>query len=97
LHHNKKVHILLDKKNSKKLPLSSIQLLGLGLNFCLKKPKPTNKIKATIKYFKKDIRQEYTFHHVPEGKGDYTANELLARLKFLLLKLQVIILNPPNC
>jgi len=62
---NKKVNILLDKNQQKQLPPGSIQLLGLGLNLCLKKPKPTNKIKATIEHFKKYIRREYTFHHVP--------------------------------
>ena len=68
---NKQVHILLEKKQQKQLPPGSIQLLGLGLNFCLKKPKPTNKIETTIMRFKKDIRREYTFRNVPDSEGNY--------------------------
>ena len=58
---NKAVHILLSKSDKKKLPLGTIALLCLGLNFCIKKSLPTNNIDRTIKRLRKDIRREFIF------------------------------------
>lgn len=68
---SQKIHIPLDKNQQKELPHGSIQLLGLGLNFCLEKSKSTNKIKTTIDCFKRDIRCKCTFWYTPESLRDY--------------------------
>jgi hypothetical protein len=42
------VHILLDKNQQIQLAPGYIQILGMGLNSCLEKPHPTNKMEATM-------------------------------------------------
>ena len=39
------------------MPSGAPSILGLGLKFCLKHPRPTNKIKDTIKRFTEDVRR----------------------------------------
>ena len=36
-------------------------LLGLGLNYCIQKSKPTNKTHATLARLRSDVRRNYFF------------------------------------
>ena len=38
------------------MPRGVISLLGLGLKLCIKRPRPTNRIRQTIDRFKGDVR-----------------------------------------
>ena len=44
-----------------KSPEGTNALLGLGLNFCIKQPKPTNDIEKTITRFEDDVRRIWFF------------------------------------
>ena len=49
-------------------------LLGLGVNFCLKYTKPGNKYEETFDILKKDIRRIYFFSDKPEDSSRYIKN-----------------------
>jgi hypothetical protein len=39
------------------MPAGTKSLLGLGVTFCLMRPRPTNNINKTIAWFRKDVRR----------------------------------------
>ena len=55
-------------------PVGTKNLLGLGLNFCLKYTKPGNKYEETLDRLKKDIRRIYFFSDKPEDSSGYIKN-----------------------
>eukprot|EP00956_Cyclotella_meneghiniana_P018244 scaffold30255_cov52-Cyclotella_meneghiniana.AAC.1 len=50
---------IFDFTNSPLLPSGTKSLLALGLKFCLKSPKPTNKIKESLERFKQYVRTKH--------------------------------------
>jgi len=55
------------------MPADTPSLLGLGLKYCIKKPRPTNNLDTTIEQFKTDIRRTYFFkaNNIEEVPGSY--------------------------
>ena len=47
------------------MPVGTRSLLGLGLKYCLKKPRPTNRFDKTIEDFKNNSRRIAYFHENP--------------------------------
>jgi len=47
------------------MPIGISSLLGLGLKFCIKMPRPTNKLKQTMKRFRRDVRTIYYHKYYP--------------------------------
>ena len=48
------------------VPQTLKSLLGLGLKYCIKYPRPTNKVSKTVDRFKNDVRRTYFFkYHAP--------------------------------
>jgi len=56
------------------MPAGTPSLLGLGLKYCIKKPRPTNNLDTTIERFKTDVRRTYFFkaNNIKEVPGSYT-------------------------
>ena len=52
------------------VPQGLQSLLGLGLKYCIKYPRPTNRISKTVKRFKNDIRRIYHFKYHPPADDD---------------------------
>ena len=48
------------------LPIGTKRLLGLGLNYCIKKPYPDNNIEETIDKFIRDIRSTHYWNNIHE-------------------------------
>ena len=57
----------------KPMPPGTKSLLGLGLKYCIKRPRPTNKLDNTIDRFKNDVRRIHFFKMNPmeEDNGQY--------------------------
>jgi len=55
----------------KPMPVGTKQLLGLGLKYCIKRTRPTNKLDTTIDRFTNDVRRTYFFKYtsMPEEDG----------------------------
>ena len=55
------------------MPPGTKSLLGLGLKYCIKRPRPTNKLDNTINRFKNDVRRIHFFKMNPmeEDNGRY--------------------------
>ena len=49
----------------KPMPLGLRTLLGNGLKYCVRRPRPTNDLEKTLKRFKKDVRRIYMFWKNP--------------------------------
>ena len=47
------------------MPRGLKSLLGKGLKFCIRRPRPTNNIKKSLKRFKKDVRRIAMFKENP--------------------------------
>ena len=43
------------------MPLGLRSFLGNGLKYCVRRPRPTNDLKKTLKIFKKNVRRIYMF------------------------------------
>lgn len=54
---------------SSTMPPGTRHLLGLGLNFCIKRDHPSNNYKKTIDRFKNDVRRIATFKDKEEDTG----------------------------
>ena len=52
------------------MPKSLHSLLGLGLKYCIKYPRPTNKVSKTVERLKNDVRRTYFFKHNPPPDDD---------------------------
>jgi len=57
----------------KPMPPGTKSLLGLGLKYCIKRPRPTNKLDKTIDRFKNHVRHIHFFKMNPmeEDNGQY--------------------------
>ena len=55
------------------MPPGTKSLLGLGLKYCIKRPRPTNKLDKTIDRFKNHVRHIHFFKMNPmeEDNGQY--------------------------
>ena len=55
------------------MPKGAKVLLGLGLNYCIKTERPTNKLTKTITRIREDIRRKYFFaqNQQQEVEGRY--------------------------
>ena len=70
---NKTCHNYCEPQSS--IPAGVKQFLGLGLKFCIKTPRPTNKLNKTFERFKNDIRRIHYFKTHPseeENEGEVT-------------------------
>ena len=56
------------------MPSGIKSLLGMGLKYCIKVPRPTNKLSKTFDRFREDVRRIAFFKkHPPEDESSYIA------------------------
>ena len=66
---NKTCHNYCEPKSS--VPAGVTPFLGLGLKFCIKTPRPTNKLNKTFERFNNDVRRIHYFKtHPPEEEDE---------------------------
>ena len=66
---NKTCHNYCEPKSS--VPPGVISFLGLGLKFCIKQPRPTNKLHKTFERLVNDVRRiSYFKNHPPEEEEE---------------------------
>ena len=44
--------------------------MGLGLKYCIKYPRPTNRVSQTVEQLKNDVRRTYYFKYFPPPDDD---------------------------
>ena len=54
------------------MPVRTRSLLDLGLKYCMKKPRPTNRFDKTVDSFRNDARQIAYFHENPREETEET-------------------------
>ena len=52
------------------MPRGIPNLLGLGLKFCIRKPRPSNRLKKTMERFANDVRRKSYFREHPPDEDD---------------------------
>ena len=58
------------------MPPGIKSLLGLGLNYCIQTPKPSNELDKTIEQFKTDVRRVSFFMHNPPEENEKDADKI---------------------